>query len=143
MTQTATRTYRGATRAHRATRLRAMRHLLLNLRDVPDDEADEVRALLAEHAIAFYETEPNRWGISAGGLWTRDADDAAKAKPLLADYQRERAERMREAHDQARRDGTAPTFWRSLRGQPVQVAAILFAIGCVLALSLWPFLLGD
>jgi len=46
-----------------------MTTLLLNLRRVPDDEADEVRALLERHDIPFYETTPSLWGVSAGGIW--------------------------------------------------------------------------
>ncbi|WP_234410047.1 DUF6164 family protein, partial [Xanthomonas fragariae] len=30
-----------------------MAKLLLNLRNVPDDEADEVRALMREHLVGF------------------------------------------------------------------------------------------
>ncbi|MFO7288296.1 MAG: DUF6164 family protein, partial [Gammaproteobacteria bacterium] len=52
-----------------------MAKLLLNLRGVPDDEADEIRALLEEHGIAFYETPPSRWGVSAGGIWLRRRED--------------------------------------------------------------------
>ena len=32
---------------------------LLNLRHVPDDEADDVRAMLDDNRIAFYETKPS------------------------------------------------------------------------------------
>jgi hypothetical protein len=39
-----------------------MTTLLLNLRRVPDDEADEVRALLEQHQILFYETAPTCGG---------------------------------------------------------------------------------
>lgn len=66
--------------------------LLFSLRQVPDDEADEVRALLREHAIEFYETPASKWGLGAGGLWTRDAEGATRAKTLLTDYQRARAD---------------------------------------------------
>jgi hypothetical protein len=41
-----------------------MSKLLLNLKMVLDDEADDVRAMLEEHDIAYYETAPSRWGIS-------------------------------------------------------------------------------
>lgn len=41
---------------------------LLNLRNVPGDEADEVRAMLDVQWIAFDKTAPNPWGISAGGI---------------------------------------------------------------------------
>ncbi len=43
-----------------------MARLLFNLRNVPADEADEVRALLRAHGFAFHETPPSPWGISAG-----------------------------------------------------------------------------
>ena len=46
-----------------------MATLLLNLRHVPEDEADDVRALLDANGIAWYETQPSRWGISGGGIW--------------------------------------------------------------------------
>ncbi|WP_421711891.1 DUF6164 family protein [Alcanivorax sp.] len=50
-----------------------MTTLLLNLRRVPDDEADEVRALLEQNQILFYETAPSMWGISSGGIWLTPA----------------------------------------------------------------------
>jgi hypothetical protein len=43
---------------------RRMTKLLLNLRNVPDDEADDVRALLDDHDIAYYETSPGFSSIS-------------------------------------------------------------------------------
>jgi hypothetical protein len=45
-----------------------MAKLLLNLRNVPDDEADDVRALLDEHDIAYYETSR---GARSGSARTR------------------------------------------------------------------------
>ena len=50
-----------------------MAKLLLNLRHVPQDEADEVRELLSTNGIDYYETRPSLWGISAGGIWLHDA----------------------------------------------------------------------
>ncbi|HET7415144.1 MAG TPA: DUF6164 family protein [Arthrobacter sp.] len=44
-----------------------MFRLLLNLRNVPDDGAKDVRATLDAKRIAFYETTPSPWGISARG----------------------------------------------------------------------------
>ena len=46
-----------------------MSKLLLNLRDVPDDEADDVRRFLDSGGIDYYETRPSLWGISGGGIW--------------------------------------------------------------------------
>ncbi|MEO8011695.1 MAG: DUF6164 family protein [Dokdonella sp.] len=116
--------------------------LLLNLRHVPDDEADDVRALLEEHAIAYYETAPNRWGISAGAIWIADDGRPEEAKRVLADYQEQRSDRARREFSDARRDGTAPSVWSTLREDPVRVVVVLISIACVVALSLWPFLLS-
>lgn len=74
-----------------------MAALLVNLRNVPEDEAEEVRALLAAHRIDFYETPPNFWGISAGGIWLRDERQLTEARRLLAAYQEERRQRARNA----------------------------------------------
>jgi hypothetical protein len=118
-----------------------MAKLLLNLRHVPDDEADEVRALLAAHAIEFYETRPNRWGVSAGGIWLRDDRDVERARKLLDGYQQDRAARARAAWEAARQSGEAETIRSVIRDRPLQVAAMLAAILLVLALSAVPFVL--
>lgn len=119
-----------------------MRTLLLNLRHVPDDEANDVRALLGEHGIAFYETAPNRWGISAGAIWIAEDEAALEAKRLLAVYQDKRRARARSEYADAKRDGTAGTWWSLLRHEPLRVVTILIAIACVIAISLWPFMLA-
>ena len=48
-----------------------MSKLLLNLRGVPDDEADDVRRFLDSGGIGYYETQPTLWGVSFGGIWIR------------------------------------------------------------------------
>ena len=106
-----------------------MAKLLLNLRNVPDDEAGEVRAWLGREGIAFYETAPSSWGIS------HDAD-LPRARALMADYQAARGERARAARQQARQDGSADTFARQLRARPLYVAGMLLAIAAILALTL-------
>ena len=72
----------------------AMSRLLLNLRHVLDDEADDVRAMLDANGIAFHETPPSLWGISAGGIFVPD-EAFADAKRLMAEYQARRSERVR------------------------------------------------
>ena len=61
-----------------------MATLLLKMRLVPDDEAADVRAMLDAARIPWYETEPSRWGVSHGGIWIRDDEDAPRAKALMA-----------------------------------------------------------
>ena len=117
-----------------------MSKLLLNLRDVPDDEADDVRRFLDAGKIGYYETRPNIWGISAC-IWIRDDGDLAEAKRLMADYQRERAKRVRAERAEAERNGTAQTFGDVLRTQPLRVVLTGIAIALLLGLTAIPVIL--
>lgn len=120
-----------------------MSKLLLNLRMVLPDEADDVRALLDANAIAFYETRPSRWGISHGGIWVTQDADIARAKALMAEYQSARRERVRAEEAAARVAGTAETFGTVLRREPLRVALTLLAILALLGLiALVPVLLA-
>jgi hypothetical protein len=118
-----------------------MSKLLLNLRNVPDDEANDVRAMLQVHRIEFYETQPSRWGISHGGIWISDDADVAQAKRLMADYQAKRQVRVRAENEAARRDGSAATLATVLREQPGRVVLTALAILVLLGLVALPVLL--
>lgn len=118
-----------------------MSKLLLNLRYVLDDEADEVRAMLQAHRIEFHETQPSRWGISHGGIWISDDGDVVEAKRLMAEYQAKRQLRVRAENEAARRDGTAETFATVLREQPGRVLLTAIAILVLLGLVALPVLL--
>ena len=118
-----------------------MSKLLLNLRDVPDDEADDVRRFLDSGGIGYYETRPSWWGISAGGIWIRHDGDVAEAKRLMAKYQRERQARAREERAEAERNGNAETFADVLRTQPLRVALTVITIALLLGLMTVPALL--
>jgi ElaB/YqjD/DUF883 family membrane-anchored ribosome-binding protein len=113
-----------------------MAKLLLNLRNVPDDEAAEVRAWLTQNKIAFYETQPSPWGISAGGIWISDDAELAKAKALMADYQTQRRQRAQAEQAAARNEGTAETFATLLRRRPWYVLGVLAAMVGIVALTL-------
>jgi hypothetical protein len=115
-----------------------MSRLLLNLRHVPDDEADDVRALLDANGIAFYETRPSIWGISAGGIYVAENAAFPEAKRLMAAYQQQRGERVRAENAAAVRDGSAPTFRDVLRDEPLRVVLTVLAIAFLLALVALP-----
>jgi len=115
-----------------------MAKLLLNLRNVLDDEIEDVRAMLDAHGIAYYETQPSRWGISYGGIWLSQDGDIAEAKRLMADYQAQRRTRVRAEYEVARRDGTAETFASVLREHPLRVLLTALAILCLLGLVALP-----
>lgn len=118
-----------------------MSKLLLNLRHVPDDEADDVRTMLDTHRIAFYETVPSLWGLSAGGIWIEDDHQVIEAQRLMADYQAQRQARARAEYAAARRDGSAETLGMVLRREPGKVLAIVLAIALLLLLTALPVLL--
>ncbi|MCL7714172.1 DUF6164 family protein [Stenotrophomonas mori] len=118
-----------------------MAKLLLNLRNVGEDESREVGELLDRHGIAWYRTEPSPWGISSGGLWLRDHEEHPRAKALMADYQAGRSQRMRAERAAALRDGTAETFGSLLRQRPLYVVAVLLGMLAAAALVLLPFML--
>lgn len=118
-----------------------MAKLLLNLRNVPDDEADDVRAFLDEHGIAWYETAQGFWNISLAGIWVREDGDFPEAKRLMAEYQAQRGVRVRAENEAARRDGTAETFGTVLRTEPLRVLLAVLGILFALALVVLPVLL--
>ena len=118
-----------------------MSKLLLNLRNVPDDEADDVRALLDAKAIVFYETRPSPWGISSGGIWVKDDADFAQAKQAFDDYEQQRTIRARAEYAAAKRAGTADTFIGMLRADPMRAVMILMAILLALGLMALPAIL--
>ncbi len=117
-----------------------MAHMLLNLRHVPEDEAREVRDLLNEHQLLFYETEPSLWGISAGAIWLSRDEDIAPARELMAEYQRERSERKRAEYREEVEAGTAASFGSRIKQHPIGVLATLVLVGGLLFITLVPFL---
>lgn len=118
-----------------------MSKLLLNLRNVPDDEADDVRAMLDRARIAYYETPPSIWGISAGGIYVKDDADVPEAKRLMGEYQAQRRDRARAEHAAAVREGRAETFGTVLRNAPLRVVLTVLAIAFLIGLVALPAVL--
>ncbi|WP_458526957.1 DUF6164 family protein [Onishia taeanensis] len=117
-----------------------MAALLFHLRDVPDEEAMAVRDLLAEHDLAFYETEAGRWRLAVPALWLVDESRLEEARGLIDAYQQALHERVHQEHVDARARGEAPGLWDRLRQHPAAVLMTLIALGLMLGLSLLPFL---
>ena len=113
---------------------------LYRLRGVPEDEAEDIRKLLAANAIDYYETPGGNWGISMPALWLRDEGQQARARELIAAYQAERAATARADYDEAIASGAKPTPARFLLRNPLRVAGVLFLVGVVLYVTIKPFL---
>lgn len=117
-----------------------MSRLVFRMRDVPDDEAAEVRELLEQHDIDYFETFPGNWGISMPGLWLKNPEDFDRARALLDDYQQQRSKRMKSDYAQRRERGEVPGQLDYLLAHPIRSLMILLLLGAVLYLSLAYFL---
>ena len=113
-----------------------MAKLLFRMRDVPDDEAEEVRELLTQNEIPFFETFAGNWGISMPGLWLVDEQRFDEARALLDEYQEVRSTRVKSQYLKQREQGEIGTFWESFRAEPVRFSVYLGLAALVLFLSL-------
>ena len=57
--------------------------LIFRLNGVGDEEADDVRQILIDNKLAFYESSAGRWGISVAAIWLQDESQADRAQALL------------------------------------------------------------
>ncbi|SEK73902.1 DUF6164 family protein [Halomonas daqiaonensis] len=113
--------------------------LLFHLRNVPEEEAEEVRRLLDEHGLETFETRAGFWGLGVAAIWLRDQNELARARALIDAYQHALGERVRHEHDALAARGEAPTLWRRLARQPIRTLLLALLAAAVLALSLLPF----
>lgn len=120
-----------------------MSKLLIKLRHAPEDEILEIRSLLEEHQIDFYETETGPWGISAPGIWLNDENQHERAKALLDEYQEHRFLQKRAEYERLRRAGQHRTFLQNLMEKPLQVILYGLIIGLILYFSISPFFPQD
>ncbi|WP_297325884.1 DUF6164 family protein [Nitrosomonas sp.] len=106
-----------------------MAKILFRLNGVPDDEANDVRELLADNAIDFYETSAGNWGVSMPAIWLTDESQFQKARALLDAYQNERTDRMQEEYARLKRQGKHKTLIDAAMQNPV-----LFTVHLALAM---------
>jgi hypothetical protein len=105
--------------------------LLFSLRGVPDDEANEIRELLTEQDIDFYETPAGNWGVSMPAFWLRNDSELATAQSLLNSYQQQRAITQRELYLQSK----PKTVLQAFVERPLLYAVYFLAMGLVLYAS--------
>jgi len=120
--------------------LLAMSALLFKLRNVPEDEADDIRELMQEHNIEIYETGAGNWGISMPSLWVQHDSDLQKAKQLIAAYQQKRAANARKIYEEDRRSGRNPSFIQRISERPFAVTGIILFCLFVIYVMTSPFI---
>lgn len=113
---------------------------LMNLRSVPDDEAEEIRALLKENGVDYYETPAGRWGLSSPAFWLRDAGQCNEAKSLLEKYHAERCQKARADYAELKRQGRHRRIIHVAMETPIRFVVYLALIAVVLYFSTVPFI---
>ena len=98
--------------------------LIFKLRSVPEDEAHEVRELLSDNDIDYYETTAGAFSISMPGLWLKSEDQQKKAKQLIDEYQKLRHQKAREEYER----GAGKTFMDMFQEAPVRYISAILAI---------------
>ena len=112
---------------------------LFSLHNVPDDEAEEVRELLASHALDCYESPEGNWGISMPAIWLRDEGQLQQARSLIAEYQEKRLVRVREEYALLQSAGKNRTLLDVIRENPLRFVVYLAFIAMVIYFSIKPF----
>lgn len=113
---------------------------LMNLRNVPPDELEEIHALLESHGIVVYETSAGNWGISLPALWLYDDGQLDEARRLLDAYAAERREKARREYAALKAAGRARTFMDIARENPLRFVLYIALVAATAWFSLVPFI---
>lgn len=118
-----------------------MARLLFKLSNVPDDEAEDIRALLSNHDIHFYETNAGFFRVGLDAIWLADGSQEEAARELIRSYQAERVIRQQENYAQLVEAGQIPSVWQRFCAQPIRFIALVVAIIFVASLTVVPFVM--
>ncbi len=117
-----------------------MAKLIFKLKSVSYDEADDIKNLLTENKIDFYESPAGNYEVSVHALWVNDDTQCKQAKQLIDEYQNKRSQRIRLETQQKIDKGEFETFFQRLLNRPVQFISYLAIILFILYFSIMPFL---
>ncbi len=113
---------------------------LFKLRNVPEDEAEDIREILVNNNIDFYETPSGNWGISMPAIWLNEDDQLEQAKGLIDAYQKDRQARIKEEYEQSKREGKTQSLVSELFNNPLQIVLYVCFAALILYFSIKPFL---
>jgi len=117
-----------------------MAKILFRLRQVPEEEADDVRQLLDQHGVDWYETSAGKFQISFPAIWVRNDADEPAARQLIETYQRQREQQMRAEHAEREALGEVETFRQRVGSNPGPMLLALLAVAFILYISIKPFI---
>ncbi|WP_347988775.1 DUF6164 family protein [Methylomonas sp. AM2-LC] len=84
--------------------------LFFSLRGVPVDEAEDVRSLLIDNSIEFYETPGGNWGVSMPAIWLYHQEDLETIQPVFDAYQHQRTIQQRNLYHQLKQSQQQRSF---------------------------------
>jgi len=113
--------------------------ILFKLRGVPQDEADEIRELLRENRIDFYETSAGNWGISMPAIWLRNNNQLEQAKDIIEVYQEHRTSRMKSEYARLKERGESRTLLDIFTEDPLRMLLYVAAVAAIIYFSVMPF----
>lgn len=116
-----------------------MARRLFNLRNVPEDEAEEIRRLLGDNGIEIHETSAGFLGLMTAAIWVTDESRYQDAVKLLEAYQHTRYQQARNNFLRKQADGSSSGFCDRFRQQPLSMLLRILAAVCLLALTTLPF----
>jgi len=106
-----------------------MSHLIFKLNSVPEDEAEEIRQLLENAEIPFYETDSGRWGLGFAAIWVKEKFFQEQAKQIISEYQQERYQRISEEHKAQEKAGEKISRSEFFMNAPIKFSLlIVFAL---------------
>jgi hypothetical protein len=114
--------------------------IIFKLRFVPEDEAQDVRELLSENKIDYYETSAGIFGISMPALWLKDVSQLEKARELIEEYQQVRQSRAQKEYQQQKQTGSARTLLDIFKEDPMRFIGYLLAIALVIYFTVFLFM---
>ena len=117
-----------------------MSKIIFRMRYVPQDEAQEVRDLLKENDIDFFETFAGNWSISVPALWVKHDEQFSRARRIIEDYQIERTKKVKQEFSEHKNTDKNITVRNIFSESPSKFIGSVFAIFIVLYISLRFFL---
>lgn len=113
---------------------------LFRLKNVPEDEAEDIRNLLASNNIEHYETPAGNWGVSMPAIWLQEDEQLEQAKSLIDQYQNQRVARVRNEYELNKKEGKRQNILAELLGNPIQFVLYIAIAAVILYFSIKPFL---
>ena len=114
--------------------------MLFKLRFVPEDEAQDIRELLADNEIDYYETSAGVMGISMPALWLKSESQLETAKQLIEDYQQQRAHKARDEYNNQKKEGTNKSILDLFKEDPGRFIGYSLAIIAIIYFSVALFI---